>query len=144
MISFEYGEGTHHQARGSDMWFKTLGATTHGRLSLMERILPPGGRTPPPHRHLDHEEAYFVLDGVVDIHVGDEVLGARSGTFVLVPAGDVHTIGNTSDESARLLVLHAPALDEYFSELEEIWSHEEPPAHEVELELMRRHGMEPA
>lgn len=40
-------------------------------------------------------------------------------------------------------MLHAPALDGYFRELEELWSGAEPPSREDELVLMRRHGMRP-
>jgi mannose-6-phosphate isomerase-like protein (cupin superfamily) len=126
------------------MWFKATAADTHARFSLMERTLPPGGRMPPAHRHVDNDEAYFVLDGTVEFHVGEEVLQGSIGTFVLVPAGDTHTFGNTGDEPARLLVLHAPALDRYFEELELLWAGDEPPSRDDELDLMRRHGMEPA
>jgi hypothetical protein len=45
--------------------------------------------------------------------------------------------------TARLLVLHAPAMDDYFRELEALWASGEPPDHAEELDLMRRHGMEP-
>ena len=144
MQRFESGEGERHEARGSEMWFKATHATTNGRFSLMERTLPPGGRMPPAHRHSGNEEAYFVLDGVVEFRVAGEVFEGTSGTFVLVPSGEDHTFGNTSAEPARLLVLHAPALDRYFAELEQLWAGSQPPEREEELDLMRRHGMEPA
>lgn len=140
----ERGTGTHYEARGSDMWFKAVGADTKERFSLMERTLPPGGRMPPPHRHAGNEEAYFILDGVVEFHVGPETFTEVPGSFVLVPSGEAHTFGNTSDASARLLVLHAPALDGYFQQLEGLWASSEPPTKDDELELMRRHGMDPA
>jgi hypothetical protein len=76
--------------------------------------------------------------------VGDQVLQGSHGTFVLVPAGEAHTFGNTSNEPARLLVLHAPALDGYFEDLERLWASPEQPDREAELALMRRHGMDPA
>jgi mannose-6-phosphate isomerase-like protein (cupin superfamily) len=126
------------------MWFKATAANTHDRFSLMERTLPPGGRMPPVHRHGGNEEAYFVLDGVVEFHVADEVFTGTNGTFVLVPSGEAHTFGNTSHQPARLLVLHAPALDGYFEDLEKLWASPEPPDRETELGPMRRHGMEPA
>lgn len=126
------------------MWFKATADDTHARFSLMERTLPPGGRMPPAHRHAHNDEAYFVLDGVVEFRVSDEVLLGTSGTFVLVPAGAAHTFGNTSSEPARLLILHAPALDRYFEELEQLWAGADPPERDAELDLMRRHGMEPA
>jgi len=43
------------------MFFKATAADTQGRLSLMERTLPPGGRMPPAPRHVGNDEAYFVL-----------------------------------------------------------------------------------
>lgn len=143
MLRWESGEGQRREARGSEMWFKATAATTQGRFSLMERTLPSRGRMPPPHSHIGNEEAYFVLDGAVEFHVGDAVFEGTSGTFVLVAAGETHTFGNTSNEEARLLVLHAPALDGYFEDLERLWSRPEPPDREQELDLMRRHGMEP-
>jgi hypothetical protein len=64
--------------------------------------------------------------------------------FLLVPRGAAHTFGNSSDAPARLLVLHAPAMDAYFAELDEMWSRDNPPTPEEERALMSRHGMEPA
>ena len=66
------------------------------------------------------------------------------GDFLLVPRGAAHTFGNSSDEPARLLVLHAPAMDAYFEELHRLWASGQPPATEQERALMARFGMEPA
>jgi mannose-6-phosphate isomerase-like protein (cupin superfamily) len=126
------------------MWFKALSSDTESRFSLMERTLPPGGRMPPAHRHVGNDEAYFVLEGTVEFHVDSEVVNGTPGSFVLVQAGEAHTFANTSEERARLLVLHAPGLDDYFRELEILWSGSTPPEREDELALMQRHGMEPA
>ncbi len=143
MLRWESGEGLRREARGSEMWFKATASSTQGRFSLMERTLPPGGRMPPAHRHVGNDEAYFVLDGAVEFRVGEEVFPGTQGTFVLVPSGEAHTFGNTSGSSARLLVLHVPALDGYFEDLEQLWALPQPPDRESELTLMRRHGMEP-
>jgi len=143
MIHWQSEEGLHREARGSDMWFKVTAANTNNRFSLMERTLPGGGRMPPAHRHAGNDEAYFVLDGTVEFHVGDEVFDSSSGGFVFVPAGEAHTFGNTREVPARLLVLHAPALDKYFEELEQLWSSPIAPEREDEVALMKRHGMEP-
>lgn len=126
------------------MRFKATASSTDGRFSLMERTLPPGGRMPPAHRHKANDEAYFVLDGIVEFRVAGEVSTGGTGVFILVPAGAAHTFGNTSVDSARLLIVHAPALDGYFEELERLWSSPTSPEREEELALMRRHGMEPA
>lgn len=121
------GEGhAYYTARGSEMFFKATAELDGGDLSLMERTLPPGGRRPPARRHTNCSEAYFVLDGVVSIIVdGEELTVGREG-FVLVPRGTAHTFGNTSAEPARLLVIHAPAMDAYFAGLHELWNRPEP------------------
>ena len=140
---FAPGEGSRYEARGSEMFFKAGAATTGGRFSLMERTLPPQGRMPPPHVHEGNDEAYFVLEGAVTFVLNGDYRVEGAGTFVLVPAGVPHTFGNSSAEQARLLVIHAPALDEYFAELERLWDAPDPPTADEERALMRRYGMTP-
>ncbi len=137
------GEGQKcYTARGSVMFFKALAEQDDGDLSLMERTLPPGGRRPPPHRHTNCSEAYFVLDGLVSVVVEGEELAVGPEGFVLVPRGTAHTFGNAGDDEARLLVIHAPAMDAYFAGLHELWNRPEPPTPDEERALMARFGME--
>jgi mannose-6-phosphate isomerase-like protein (cupin superfamily) len=137
------GEGQkRYAARGSVMFFKALAEQDGGDLSLMERTLPPGGRRPPAHRHTNCSEAYFVLDGLVSVVVEGEDLTVGPEGFVLVPRGTAHTFGNAGDDEARLLVIHAPAMDAYFAGLHELWNRPEPPTPDEERALMARFGME--
>lgn len=133
-----------YSARGSEMFFKAIAARDDGDFSLMERTLPPKGRRPPAHRHTNCSEAYYVLDGQVsvDIDGGEYTLDPRA--FALVPRGTAHTFGNSSDTEARLLVIHAPAMDRYFAELHALWHGNNPPSRDEERALMTRFGMEPA
>ncbi len=138
------GGGEQLTARGSSLLFQAVAASTGGAFSLHERRVPAGGRRPPPHRHPDRIEAFWVLDGEAEFELDGQVTRGGVGTFVLVPGGVAHTFGATPTADAQLLVLHAPALDGYFRELQTLWSGDEPPARDDELALMRRHGMEPA
>ena len=138
------GQGRLLTARGNVMAFKADAAQTGGDFSLMERTVPPGARTPPPHRHLNCSEAFFVLDGTITFWLESAELAGRAGDFLLVPRGAAHTFGNQGAEPARLLVLHAPAMDAYFEELHRLWASGQPPATEQERALMARFGMEPA
>jgi mannose-6-phosphate isomerase-like protein (cupin superfamily) len=136
------GEGTaRYVARGSVMFFKALAEQDGGDVSLMERTLPPGGRRPPTHRHDGCSEAYFVLEGTVSVVVDGSELLLGPEDFVLVPRGVSHTFGNGGDREARLLVLHAPALDAYFAGLHELWNRDEPPTPDEERALMAQFGM---
>lgn len=136
--------GEHLSARGSSLIFKAVGATTDGAFSLHERRIPPGGRRPPAHVHPDRVEAFWVLEGQAEFELDGSTTRADPGTFVLVPGSVSHTFGAAGITEVRLLVLHAPALDAYFRELEHLWSGDNPPSRGDELALMRRHGMEPA
>lgn len=138
------GEGhEQYHARGSTMYFKALADQDDGDFSLMERTLPAGGRRPPPHRHTNCSEAYFVLEGVVSVVVEGEEFLVGPDQFVLVPRGTAHTFGNGGEDEARLLVIHAPAMDAYFAGLHELWNRGEPPSPDEERALMARFGMEP-
>jgi mannose-6-phosphate isomerase-like protein (cupin superfamily) len=142
-IIFEPGEGKVLSARGSTMFFKATRSSTNGAFSFMERTLPPGGTKPPPHIHTNCEEAFYVLDGEIEFFLGDDTVIGRSGSFVLVPGGVSHTFGNAATVPSRLLIIHAPAMDGYFEELQALWSEGVPPDPEDEKALMQRHGMQP-
>ena len=137
------GAGHLLTARGSVMAFKAIAAQTGGDFSLMERTLPPGGRRPPAHRHVTCSEAFFVLAGTVAFELDGMPLSGDPGDFLLVPRGAAHTFGNGGDKPARLLVLHAPAMDAYFEQLQQLWARDQPPTQEEERALMSRFGMEP-
>ncbi|HLZ72451.1 MAG TPA: cupin domain-containing protein [Dehalococcoidia bacterium] len=141
---FGPGEGQRYEARGSVMHFKAGSLSTGGRFSLMERTLPPGGRMPPPHVHVDCDEAYYVLDGRVTFILEGVERTEGAETFVLVPGDAAHTFGNRSAAAARLLVLHSPPLDGYFAALDALWRSPRAPSVEDERALMSRFGMRPA
>ena len=138
------GEGTFLTARGSEMVFTATAATTGGRFSFMERELPPGGRRPPRHVHVAADEGFYVLVGEITFSLDEREVTLGAGSFVLAPGGVMHSFGNDGDRPARLLIVHAPAMDGYFRELHELWADpDQPPERSAELDLMRRHGMRP-
>jgi quercetin dioxygenase-like cupin family protein len=137
------GDGERLLARGSTLVFKATAATTGGAFSLHERWVPRAGRRPPAHVHPERVEAFWVLAGDAVFELDGRATVASAGAFVLVPGGVAHTFGATDDADARVLVLHAPALDGYFRDLERLWAGAEPPPRSAELALMRRHGLQP-
>jgi quercetin dioxygenase-like cupin family protein len=76
-------------------------------ISFLEIEFPPGGGVDP-HWHERHSDSFFILDGELEIHVGDAVVNAVAGTFVLAPPRVVHYFRNVSDAPVRLLNLHTP------------------------------------
>jgi quercetin dioxygenase-like cupin family protein len=70
-----------------------------------------GERGASAHVHLEHVDAFYVVEGEVSFRVGPdlEVVRAGPGTFVMVPPGLVHGFDNDSEATARWLNFHAPS-----------------------------------
>jgi mannose-6-phosphate isomerase-like protein (cupin superfamily) len=72
-----------------------------------------GTRGPDLHVHRRHADAFYVLDGSLTFGVGPdtaESVEVAAGSFVLVPAGVVHTFVNDGPGEARFLNFHAPGM----------------------------------
>jgi len=87
-------------------------------LSFLEFEIQPGGGVSP-HFHKGHSDSFYVLEGEVEFHVGEEVVSGTAGTYVLAPPHVVHYFWNVSAAPARVLNLHTPGgFVEYRRELE--------------------------
>jgi mannose-6-phosphate isomerase-like protein (cupin superfamily) len=65
----------------------------------------PGGGTRL-HRH-PYEEVFVVQEGSVTFTAGDDVIEARGGQVVVVPAGVAHKFVNSGDGRLRQVDIHA-------------------------------------
>jgi quercetin dioxygenase-like cupin family protein len=90
---------------------------TNGRYAMWEAIVPPGGG-PPPHVHSREEEGFYILEGEITLHVGDERIVVTAGMFANMPVGTPHSFKNESDRPAKMLISVAPAgLEKMFFEV---------------------------
>ena len=64
----------------------------------------------PLHRHLNDDEAWYVLEGTLGFVRGDERLEAPAGAAVLVPRGIAHTFWNATAAPARYLIVMTPRI----------------------------------
>ena len=101
------GEGETVSSSGVQITFKAVSADTRGGYGLWEDVV--AGEGPPPHIHRDEEEAFYVLEGEMGVRVGDRVVRAAKGAFVLIPRGVVHTFWNVGPTPAKQLVIVSPA-----------------------------------
>lgn len=74
---------------------------------LVEGLVAPGAG-PPPNRHPDDDEAFYVLDGTFEFGIGGGTRVATAGDFVKIQRGEVHTFRNVGPAPARALILNAP------------------------------------
>ena len=114
------GEGEHHDAGPAQILIKATGEHTSGKFFLAESTLAPGFAGPPPHRHRQLHDMFYVLEGTVTLRLGDREVEAPPGSFACVPPGVVHTFRNDSDSPVRLLNFNAPAgFENYIRDLTE-------------------------
>ena len=89
-------------------------------LSLLEVTFDQGSGVDP-HFHKGHSDSFYVLEGELEFHVGDEVLTATPGSYILASPNVVHWFRNVSDAPARVLNLHTPGgFAQYRRELAEL------------------------
>ena len=99
---------------GERIWFtnaamtiKATAATTAGHLCLIETTAPIG-HGPPLHVHHDEHEAFYVLEGELDIVCGGERHRGGPGAFAFLPRGIAHTFRVVGDRPARFLTIAVP------------------------------------
>jgi len=51
---------------------------------------------------------FYILEGTVDVRVGDKTIGVPADNLVESPKDIVHCLSNNSDAVARILVVKAP------------------------------------
>lgn len=111
------GEGERVWVGDERITFVASAADTGGRYSLTDSVVPPGGG-PPPHLHGREDEAFWVVEGELEITVGERTLRAGPGSFVHLPRGVLHGYRNAGDVPARFLTLMVPAgLEAFFREV---------------------------
>jgi mannose-6-phosphate isomerase-like protein (cupin superfamily) len=95
------------------------------------------------HVHERLEETWYVLDGELEFHVGDETFAATAGASVFIPPGVPHAFANRTDAPARfLLIMSPPGHDRYFDELAEVLAQDGPPDAAAIADLRRRYDTE--
>ncbi len=78
--------------------------------TLAEARLAPGAATTP-HKHLQTEEIYFILEGDGEIQVGQEFRTVRPNDAIAIPPGELHQITNTGRVMLRFLCCCAPGYE---------------------------------
>jgi quercetin dioxygenase-like cupin family protein len=97
--------------------FLATGEDTNGAYAMWEANVPPGGG-PPPHVHSREEEGFYVLEGEIVFHIGNERIVAAAGTLANLPIGTPHWFRNETLRPAKMLIWVAPAgLERMFLEL---------------------------
>jgi mannose-6-phosphate isomerase-like protein (cupin superfamily) len=99
---------------GQAIWFfgtlSTLKATseqTQQAYSLHVDVIPPGAE-PPAHLHRHQDEAFFVLDGAISVHCGNQTWRGSAGTFIFLPQSVPHAFRVEGNRPVTMLVINSP------------------------------------
>lgn len=116
------GEGRGVALAGHRVTFKAVGSDTQGQVGIFEFENAPHAVGAGRHLHREMEEMFYVLEGAVEISVGDRVIDAKPGAFVLVPRGVAHGFVNRGETPARLLIIFCPGAERerYFEGMAEL------------------------
>ena len=87
---------------------KVRSEITDGRMVVIEHSLPPSRLAAPLHRHSREDEISYVLAGQMGVLLGDRVVQARAGSYVVKPRGQWHTYWNAGECELRLMELLVP------------------------------------
>ena len=101
---------------GIGVKFKISGDETNRAFSIVEHPVQPRTLVPP-HLHHDTDEYSYVVEGQFGARIGDEILLAGPGEYILKPRGIPHTFWNPTDKVARLVEIISPAgFEKFFAE----------------------------
>ena len=118
---------------------------TEGRVAVIEHTLPPRQLAAPLHRHAREDELMVVLSGRLGAKLGDGIVVACPGSYVLKPRGQWHTFWNAGDGDLRLMEMFIPGgFDAYFQWLSTLLRSGDTPGRAVAETLAREYGVEVA
>lgn len=135
------GEGIRLNTVDSLATVKVGAADTDGQYELFE-IEASCGPGVPPHRH-PWAEAYYLLEGALDVRVGGKVIHLLPGASITVPPNAPHTMEVTSPKAKFLAFSLTAGTGRLFQDLDDTIPRGEPDAATIALivEVAGRNGV---
>ncbi len=104
---------------GDRLIIKLDGQDTSDQLALMELEVSVGNGVPP-HCHEKFAEAYYLLEGELEVTVEDATHIVGPGTLVQIPRGTIHSYRNLVQIPARAIIWAFPSgIEQFFRTLSE-------------------------
>jgi quercetin dioxygenase-like cupin family protein len=134
-------EGQHLRLLGCDATVKATVDDTAGAVEWVE-FAADRGTAVPPHRH-PWGEAYYIIDGSLEVQVGARRHVATTGAFLTIPPRAVHGLVVTSERARFLHVSTGPGASATFTEYaQSVPDAPGPDTLPTVLEISARHGVE--
>lgn len=96
--------------RAAEDVFKATRSDTDGRFEML--VMDVGyGFGPPLHAHEVQDDSFYVVEGILTVQLGDDLIELSPGDFATASPGEVHTFTNARPGHAvRLVNLMTPAI----------------------------------
>lgn len=101
-------EGEHHGVLGHTVIFKSPANETNGAAFIWAIQSPPGAEVPP-HIHKVEDEYIYLVEGQLEVTVGEQTYTVMPGDLVKMPRNVPHAIRSTGTQTARTLWMVLPA-----------------------------------
>jgi quercetin dioxygenase-like cupin family protein len=106
--------------------YKIVSADSAGTLAALEVQIPPKTLVKP-HSHSREDEFSLILEGTVGVRVGDQVLQAGPGSYLVKPRGTPHAMWNADSTPAKVVEFLSPSgLEAYFERLAPVLAEHRP------------------
>jgi mannose-6-phosphate isomerase-like protein (cupin superfamily) len=144
-IAIAPGEGDSFDFGGFGVVWKVEGPETGELFSVVEHPIAPRTLAAPLHRHRNEDEYSFVLEGTLGALLGEDIVEAGPGAWVLKPRGQWHTFWNPADTPCRIVELISPAgFENFFREVAEAFDDAGRPDLEFFADACNRYSLEMA
>ncbi len=111
------GMDTNLKNPGSDVFHRVKSGDTNGAFSAVEIVTQPGQGVKV-HVHTHEDELVYVLEGEVEVSLGDQKMTATAGVLAVLPRGIPHGFQNIGSTPSRIFDVISPGnFDNYFVEL---------------------------
>ena len=118
------------------------GSDTGGAIALLEFRAQPGYPVPLPHIHTHEDEITYVIEGALEITIGDTVRVVRAGESIFKPRGVAHAFALVGEEPVRFLETLTPAgFEGYFQALAQMVRETGEVDRDRALRLMAQYGL---
>jgi quercetin dioxygenase-like cupin family protein len=106
-------------AVGSPHLFKAAAHDTDGRFDFLTMAMAP--RTGPPlHYHEQQDDTFYVLEGVLTVQAGEEIIDLEPGDFLSIPPGVAHTFDNVRNGDKVVLTINVMTPGGLFTTIEDM------------------------
>ena len=116
------------------------GADTNGRFDFLVSTYPYLAG-PPLHVHDEQDDTFFVLEGILTIQVGDELIDLGPGDFATVPPGIAHTFANAKPDQGPVRAVNVMTPGGFDGYFREAFASGGPPDPSIMNDLGRKYGV---